>query len=87
MLPLVEHVYPPTIIPTPSCHTVRLVDFLANEKIARAHDGYIFVGVEGKYFEFVQDHLQGCLVGRTVFHFLSKIKLLFCKFLFHISTW
>ena len=82
MLPQVEHVYPPTTIPTPSCHIVRLADFLADEEIAWAHDGYIIEGVEGNYSEFVWDHLQGCLVGRTVFLFLSKIKLLFCKFLF-----
>ena len=72
---------PLTTIPTPPCHTVRLADFLADEEIARAH-GYIVAGVEGNYSEFVQDHLQGCLVGRMVFLFPSKIKLLFYKFLF-----
>ena len=81
MLPQVKHVYPPTTIPTP-CHIVRLADFLADEEIAWVHDGYIIEGVEGNYSEFVWDHLQGCLVGRTIFLFLSKIKLLFCKFLF-----
>ena len=75
MLPQVEHVYPPTTIPSPPCHTVWLADLLTNEEIAHARDGYIVVGVEGNYFEFVWDHLQGCLVGRTVFLFLSKIKL------------
>ena len=30
----VEHKYPPTTIPTPPCHTIQLVDFLANEEIA-----------------------------------------------------
>ena len=74
--------YPPTIIPTPPCHIIRLADFLANEKIAWARDGHIVAGVEGNYSEFFWDHLQGCLVGRTVFLFSSKIKLLFHKFLF-----
>ena len=87
MFPQVEHVYPPTIIPTPPCYTIRLADLLANEEITQVHDGYIVTGVEGNYFDFVRDNLQGCLVGRTVFLFPSKIKLLFYKFLFHISTW
>ena len=82
MLPQVEHVYPPTTVPTPSCHIVRLADFLADEEIAWARDGYIVVGVKGNYSEFVQDHLQGCLVGRTIFLPPSEIKLLFYKFLF-----
>ena len=77
MLPQVEHVYPPTTIPIPPCHIVRLADFLVDEEIAQARDGYIIAGVEGNYFEFIRDHLQGCLVGRTIFLFLSKIKLLF----------
>ena len=38
---------------TPPCHTVRLVDFLANEEIAQARNGYIVVGVEGNYSEFI----------------------------------
>ena len=78
VLPQVEHVYPSTIIPTPPCHTVWLADFLAKEEIAWAHDGYIVVEVEGNYSDFFRDHLQGYLVGRTVFLFPSKIKLLFC---------
>ena len=82
MLPQVEFVYPPTTIPTPPCHTIRLADFLADEEIARAYDGYIVAGVEGNYSEFVQDHLQGCLIGKTILLFPSKIKLLFYKFLF-----
>ena len=77
MLPQVEHVYPPTIILSPPCHIVRLADFLVDEEIAQARDGYIIAGVEGNYSEFIRDHLQGCLVGRTIFLFLSKIKLLF----------
>ena len=87
MLPQVEHVYPPTTIPTPPCRTVRLADFLADEEIARAHDDYIVAKVEGNYSNFVRDHLQGCLVGKTVFLFPFKIKFLFCNFLFHISAW
>ena len=53
VLPQVEHEYPPTTIRTPSCHTVRLADFLADEEIARAHDSYIVAGVEGNYSEFL----------------------------------
>ena len=53
VLPQVEHEYRPTTIPTPPCHTVWLADFLANEKIAQAHDGYTIAGVEGNYSEFI----------------------------------
>ena len=53
VLPQVEHEYPPTTIPTPPCFTVWLVDFLTDEEIARARDGYIIVGVEGNYYEFI----------------------------------
>jgi len=56
-LPQVEHEYPPTTIPTPPCHIVRLADFLANEKIARACNGYIVAGVEGNYSEFLRLYL------------------------------
>ena len=49
VLPKIEHVYPPTTIPTPPYHTVWLVDFLAYEEIAWAHDGYIVAGAEGNY--------------------------------------
>ena len=87
VLPQVEHLYPPTTIPTPPRCTVRLADFLVDKEIARACDGYIVTRVEGNYSDFVRDHLQGCLVGRTVFLFLSKIKLMFWEFIFHISTW
>ena len=52
VLPQVEHVYLPTSIPTPPCHTIWLADLLANEEIARVHDGYIVVGVEGNYSKF-----------------------------------
>ena len=76
VLPQVEHKYPPTTIPTPLCHTVRLADFLADKEIARASDGYIVATVEGNYSEFIRLHLQGCLVGRTVFFFPSKVKFL-----------
>ena len=87
VLPQVEHVYPPTTIPTPPFITVRLADFLADEETTRASDGYVVARVEGNYAEYVWDHLQGCLVGRTVFLFPSKIKLFFYKFLFHIFAW
>ncbi|KAK9996765.1 hypothetical protein SO802_021451 [Lithocarpus litseifolius] len=42
----------------------QLADFLADEEIAWARDGYIIAEVEGIYSKFVRDHLQGCLVGR-----------------------
>ena len=76
MLLLVEHEYPPTTIPTPPCHIVRLANFLANEEIAQARDGYIVAGVEGNYSQFIRLHLQGCLVGIMVFLFPSKVKIL-----------
>ncbi|XP_050284934.1 uncharacterized protein LOC126724447 [Quercus robur] len=66
VLPQVEHVYPPTTIPTPPCLTVRLAKLLADEEIARACDGYIVARVKGNYSEFVRDHLQSCLVDRMV---------------------
>ena len=87
VLPQVEHVYPPATIPAHPCHTIRLADLLANEEIARARDGYIVVGAKGDYFEFVRDHLQGCLVGRTTSLFFSKIKFMFYKLFFHIFAW
>ena len=82
VLPQVEHVHPPTTIPAYPCHIIRLADLLADEEIAWAHDGYIVAGAEGDYFEFVRDHLQGCLVGRTVLFFPSKVKFLFYPFFF-----
>ena len=86
-MPQVEHEYPPTTIPTPPCHTVWLVDLLADEEIAQARDGYIVAGVEGNYYEFIRLHLQGCLVGRTVLFFTSKVKFLILQIPFHISAW
>ena len=79
VLPQVQHEYPSTTIPTPHCHTIRLLDFLADEEIARAHDGYVVAGVEGNYSEFIRLHLQGCLVGKTIFFFPSKVKFLFLQ--------
>ena len=87
VLPYVEHVYPPAIVPTHPCHTIRLADLLADEEIAQARDGYIVARAKGNCFEFVQDHLQGCLVGRMIFLFSSEVKFLFYPFLFHISSW
>ena len=72
VLPQVEHVYPPTTIPTPPCLIVRLAKLLADEEIARACDGYIVARVKGNYSEFVRDHLQSCLVDRMVFLFPSN---------------
>ena len=66
VLPQVEHEYPPTTVPTPPYLTVWLADFLTDDEIAWARGGYIVAGVPGTYSEFVQIHLQGCLVGRTV---------------------
>ena len=76
VLPQIEHVYPPARIPSHPCHTIRLANFLADEEIVRAYDGYMVIGTEGNYSEFIRDHLQGCLVGRTVFSFPAKIKVL-----------
>ena len=53
VLPQVEHEYPPTTIPTPPCHIVWLADFLADEEIAQARDGYIVAGVKGNYSKFI----------------------------------
>ena len=84
--PQVEHVYPLATIPILPCRTIRLAKFLVDEEIALARDGYIVTEVEGNYSNFVRDHLQSCLVGRTVFLFPSKVKNFFCKCLFHISA-
>ena len=70
----VEHENPPTTLLTPPCHTIQLADFLADEEITRARDGYMVAGVEEDNFEFIRLHLQGCLVGRTVFFFPFKVK-------------
>ena len=67
--------YPLTTIPAHPFHTVQLADFLADEEIAQAHDGYIVAGAKGDYSKFIQDHLQGCLVGKMIFSFPAKIKL------------
>ena len=75
MLPQVKHVYPLATIPAHPCHIVQLADFLADEEIAWAHDGYIVTGAKGDYSKFIRDHLQGCLFGRTKFSFPVKIKL------------
>ena len=86
VLPQVEHEYPSTTVPIPPYSIVRLVDLLTNEEIAWARDGYIIVGVERDYSEFIRLHLQGCLVGRMVLLFPSEVKSSSCKFLFHISA-
>ena len=86
VLPQVQHEYPPTIISIPPYPSIRLVDFLANEEIAQARDGYIVVEVEGDYSKFIRTHLQGCLVGITILLFPSKFKFSFCKFFFNISA-
>ena len=55
--PQVQHEYPPTTIPIPPCPSIRLANFLVDEKIAWAHDDYIVAGVEGDYTEFIRTHL------------------------------
>ena len=80
----VQHKYPPTTIPIPPCPSIRLADFLANEEISWAHDGYIVARVERDYSEFIQTHLQGFLAGITVLLFPSEVKFSSCKFFFHI---
>ena len=87
VLSQVEQKYPPTIVPNPLCHTVQLADFLASEEIAWAHNNYIIARVEGNYSKFIRFHLQGCLVGRTLFFFPSKVNFLILKIPFHISAW
>ena len=82
VLSQVEHKYPPTIVPNPLCHTVQLADFLVGEEIARAHNSYIIARVEGNYSKFIRFHLQGCLVGRTIFLFPSEVKFLLCPLFF-----
>ena len=67
--------YPLATILAHPCHTVQLANFLADEEIAQAHDGYIVAGAKGDYSKFIRDHLQGCLVGRTIFSLPTKIKL------------
>ena len=87
VLPQVEHKYHTTTVPTPPFPTVWLSDFLTNEDIAWACDGYIIAGVEENYSEFIGLHLQGCLVGKTVLFFPSKVKFFILQIPFHISTW
>lgn len=86
MLPQVQHEYPPTTIPIPPCPSIQLADFLADEEIAWAHDGYIVARVEGDYSEFNRTPLQGCLAGITIRLFPSEVKFSFYKFFFHISA-
>ena len=79
--------YPPTTIPVPPYPSVRLVDLLTDEEIAQTYVGFVVLGVARTYFEFIRTHLQGCLVGISVFLFPSKVKFSSCIFLFHISIW
>ena len=72
MLPQVEHMYPLARIPTHPCHTICLANLLANEEIAQARAGYTVIEVEGNYSRFILDHLQGYMVGRTIFLFPSN---------------
>ena len=90
VLPQVQHVYPPITILVPSCPFIQLADLLTNEEIAWARVGHVVSRVPRTYSEFIQTHLQGCLVGisvTSVFPFLSEVKLSSCIFLFHIYAW
>ena len=66
VLPQVQHVYPPTTILALPCPSIRLVDHLANEEIARAQIGHVVSRILGNYFEFIQTQLQGSLAGIPV---------------------
>ena len=44
-------------IPVPPCPSIRLVDLLANEKIARAQIGLVVSGILGNYLDFIQNQL------------------------------
>ena len=72
VLPQVQHEYPPITIPIPPCPSIQLADFLADEEIARARDGYIVAGVEGDYSKFIRTHLQGCWLAYQYFSSLLK---------------
>ena len=74
----------------PPCPSVRLIDLLTNEEIARVCVGHVVSGIPGTYSEFIQNQLQGCLAGifvTLVFPFPSEVKFSSCILLFHISAW
>ena len=76
VLAQVQHVYPPETIPAHPCPSIRLVNLLANEEIARARVSHVVWGTSGDYLEFVQTQLQGCLAGifgTSVAFFLSQV--------------
>ena len=75
VLPQVQHEYPPTTIPISPCPSIRLGDFLVDEEIARARDGYIIVEVEGDYSEFIRTHLQGYKLPNNYMTFCPSYKL------------
>ena len=80
VLTQVQHVYPPEMIPTPPCPSIRLADLLANEEVACAWVSHIVSGTPGDYLEFIQAQLQGCLAdifGTSVafFFFFFQIYL------------
>ncbi|KAK9998020.1 hypothetical protein SO802_017623 [Lithocarpus litseifolius] len=62
-LPQVQHVYPPTKIPVPSCPLIWLADLLANKEITEARVGLVVSRVAGTYSKFIRTHLQGFLAG------------------------
>ncbi|KAL0008518.1 hypothetical protein SO802_010020 [Lithocarpus litseifolius] len=70
--------YPPKTILTHPYPSIRLVDLLINEEIARARIGHIVPGTPGDCLEFVQAHLQGHLAVNSrasVTFFLFQINL------------
>ena len=85
VLPQVEHMYPLATIPDHPCHTIWLVDFLADEEIARALDGYIVIRTEGNYFEFIWIICKAAWLEEWYFPSLQRSK--FYQFLFPISAW
>ena len=90
VLTQVQHVYPLATIPNQSCPSIWLVDFLANEEIARDWVGHIVSGTLGNYHEFVQTQLQGCLAGilvTSVTFFVPKVNLhvILHLFIFFVS--
>ena len=81
--------YPPTTILALPCPSIRLVDHLANEEIARAQIGHVVSRILGNYFEFIQTQLHGSLARifvTSVFPFPPEVKFSSCMLLSHISA-
>ena len=80
MLPKIEHVYPPTTIPTPPYHIVWLANFLAYEEIAWAHDGYIVAGAEGNYLNLFRLICKVASLAKQYFSSLLKLNLCYAHY-------